>query len=892
MATSVPVIDPPIEYPLDLITAPPSNTPLPTLPAWVPPTQANDPDSGDINDGANPLSERLLTLSPTRAIVPILFGEDVTGAILSMFFIEDGYLYLRLVWCVGECEEVVNVELEDGSVPTGTVFTHYVGASGDGIDPTLESVLGVGVYVDDMSLPYNGGTIRLCYTVVKTPVEELQGFPRFRAKIKGLLVRDPRDTTAYSATAALALGHMIENDLYGLGATIDDASLTVLANRNEAILDDGLGYTEPRSIIGLTLKSRRLVSQQIELLRGYARCRLVNRAGVYYFIPLMATTSSFTIGKGDIIKGSLSVAMADLRNVPNVIRVYYTDTSVDPWRDNFVEIETPEVTSGAEPRVEALYTMNGFQTKTAALRFAYDKINERLRRFSCTFATSEAIYEREEGETFDLTHDYLGVSSRKMILIAKRERGIGLIEAFAQQEDDDIYSDEIADNTLDSGILYPNDDPFSVPTVFGLALDIETPKFQTSIYFSRIRATWDQTTYSYNYIYRVVVKEGSTIIDTRMQSGEEVVFPILAEDIEYTVEVSIIGFGGTEGAVTWLSVTPEGKDFPPSDVPSFIGYHFDGQVFMEWGRAADNHSVWYYEIQYGPASFVWDDGDSKSVVERLDANQYTATVIPPGTWDFLIKAYDNAENPSTNATRLSSIEVTSSSGSFLLESGDLAYSSNTNMAKDNVNDTDQLADWVTDTLNSWNSTFTLAWNANYTNIFYTYDTGLATEWISASLDVGVIITATWQVVSFLEVIAGDPTITIQLSDDNSIWEDHDDVLSVIATARYIRIKVVGVAVDRYIIRAPFFSALINVVTIDESFRGTTNGSGEIVFDLAQNAISFESLIASINDLTTDADRILVAPVESVAPFTQIKVITLDAATPEPSVDVSARVRYV
>ena len=875
-----PIVDPVIVGP-DLPAEFQSHEPPPVLPPWTPPEQNNTPGSGDINDVAVSISKRTLTVSPFNTFVPILLGEDTIGPIQTLIKVESGFLYLRHVWCIGEVEQVINVELEDGSVPTGTIFTHYKGAASDGIDNTLQNL--IPGYSDTMAVAFGSAVVRLCYSVIKTPITSLEGFPKWRARIKGLKVRDPRASTAYTDTAGLLLAHLIENDVYGLGATIDDASLTVLANRNEVILDDGAGYTEPRSAIGLLIKSRKSVTQYIEVLRGYARCRLVRRAGIYYFYPDMPTATTFSVVQGDIVSGSFTPVMRDIRKQPNRVRVYFTDRSTFPWEDSFVEVETPEVTSGSETIVEATYRMNGFFTKPSALRFAYDKINERLRTFSTKFLTTIKFYDKEEGETFTISHPYLD-GTPKMRLISKRKVGVGMIEIIADKDDDNIYSNEIADNTIVHGDI-STQDPFTVQPITGLSLALETPKYQTSIYYSRIRATWTHTIYPYNFLYRVSIKVGGDLIDSRTVKDTEIVFPIVPEDVTVEVGITVLGFGGSESSEVTATKLITGKDFPPSDVPNFLGYHFDGQVFLEWGYAADNAEIWYYEIQYGTAAFAWGDVNSKEVVTRIDTRQFVATAIPPGTWDFLIKAVDNAGNQSTNATRVSGIVVTTSSGAFLLTSGSLPYSSQSNMTLSGI-------DWVTKMGSSWNATFTLPWNANYTSSFYSYGSGLATEWISDSLDAGAILTATWQITSHLEVVSGSPTIIIQTSDDDAIWTDHSGVLSVIATARYIRVKVTGTSSDRYVIRAPFFDVAVNVVTIDESFKGTTNGSGEIVFDLQQSAISFESLVASINDLTTNADRVLIAPVESVAPFTQVKVVTLDAATPEPSVEVSARVRYV
>ena len=160
----------------------------PLLPDWVPPTQDNNPSAGDINDISNTLSERILTVSPWGRYVPVIFGEELIGGILTLVQIDSGFLYMRLVWCVGEIEEIVSVEFEDGTTPDGVVFTHYTGITGQVADPTLSSL--IGGYVDTLE-DIGADGYNLAYTVVKVPIDSLAGFPRFIARIKGLKMLSP-----------------------------------------------------------------------------------------------------------------------------------------------------------------------------------------------------------------------------------------------------------------------------------------------------------------------------------------------------------------------------------------------------------------------------------------------------------------------------------------------------------------------------------------------------------------------------------------------------------------------------------------------------------------------------------------------------------------------------
>ena len=498
----------------------------PLLPDWVPPNQDNNPNAGDINDVSNTLSERILTVSPWGRYVPVVFGEDLIGGILTLVQVQAGFLYMRLVWCIGEVDEIVSVELEDGTTPDGIVFTHYTGTSSQTADATLVSL--IPGYADTLA-GIGADDYDLAYTVVKVPIDSLSSFPRFIARIKGLKMLSPvpktKNTTltsasvtdgdtlsfvgnvititdntdgtigqfiryeegelidgedynftievtavsdmgsgnvlvqwcgnsliddvtalqmninaigtyngtasftpysasdnyirfdvtgadvgvsityevtlynalgnavsSYSDIAGVALNHLYTDAQIGLGVTTDLTSLVDLINRNSSVLASG-PFSESRSAIGLSLTRKAQLSKHLEVLRGYARCNVSNLGGTITYYPLQAQAVSFSLTVADIKPNSLKPIVKDARSIPNIVRVYYTDTYTDPWKDNYIELETSEVTSGAEYKREAVYRMGGFQSRTAALRFGYDRINERLRKFNVSFRTHESCYD-------------------------------------------------------------------------------------------------------------------------------------------------------------------------------------------------------------------------------------------------------------------------------------------------------------------------------------------------------------------------------------------------------------------------------------------------------------------------------------------------------------------
>ena len=995
--------------------------PPPLLPEWIPPTQSDNPSADDINGVGGSLSERILTVTPWGQYVPIIFGEDKTGAMLSCAIVQAGFLYLRLVWCVGEVGGIISVELADGTVPDGTVFTHYTGTSGQTADATLASV--IPGYVDTFA-GLGPDDIDLVYTVAKIPTDSLTEYPEFICHLKGLKMYSPvpktqltRMTTAsesdsdtlvyvgniititdnsdgtigqfiryeedelidsdsytftievtavsdmgsgnalvqwcgtplidtntslqmninaigtytgtasfapydasnnfirfditgadvgvsltyevkiyntdgnavksYSNIAGVALNHLFTDTQIGLGLTSDLVSYVDLINRNSSVLASG-SFSESRSAIGLTLNKKAQMMAHLEVLRGYARCNVVNTGGVISYNSLKARPASFSLTAADLIPNTLKPVVKDARSIPNVVRVYYTDTYLenvgDPWKDNFVDVETPEVTSGAEYKREAVYKMPGFQSRTAAKRFALDRINERLRSFAVTFKSRESVYNAEEGETFNLLHELTGPVNHKMKLYSKKKINHAEWEILAEKESDTIYSDEIADFDPEFGIV-TSDDPNTIIEASGLILTVETPEMQTGVYSSRLRAVWTATTYSYNHFYKIEYYEEDTdlLLDTQILN-KNITTSVLGnvqENIEYRVELKVIGFGGTESTGINDNITPAGKDFPPSNVASFNVHSFMGLTTCNWSAAIDNQQVWYYEIQFGPTGFLWNDVNSRLVITRIDSYEYVTQSIPSGTWDFLIKAFDNAGNQSATAKRFQDIVIEDIPDLFQIASGaiSIANAKSSGMSgflSDRVTSIlgfdagfYSIKDYATKTGEDWSELHPNAMNTYTADPFLITGPGVSgSELKTDSIDAGQEIDGIWTIKNtvseseilglytvsggnMIEVLSGDaPIISIELSDNNTTWTTYTGQLSVSATARYMRLSIDSVnQTDSWIYRAGTYNYLIHAKIKTEYGSMAWNNSTNPFFYFERPTSDIQFVAISVADST-------------------------------------------
>lgn len=1049
----------PLNNPPNLIAPKPMPVyPEPQLPDWI--ATSNNPRGRDINSIGNTLSQRTLSVSPHGTYVPVVYGSDYVGPILSLIHITGAYLYVRFVWCVGEIDEITDIEYQDGSTidPTHVVFNHYTGTSGQGVDPLLTAA--IPGYSDTLTNLGPDG-VNVAYSVGRFARQYLQTFPRVRAKIKGLKVDSPvpviesftagagggsgddvevlnglitaSDKTPngqvipfiryyetdlidndsyrfkieveeynnqgagsaavywaetalldddsnpvvitgtgtyigsasratydgtynalkiivngnngvqlkyrvtawneagntinkYSNNAGLFLNHLLTDSTLGLGLTADLESLAELVGRNDEVLST-TGYNENRSQIGIVLKQKKELSQTIEAIRGYARTQIYNQGGVIRYIPNKPREVSFTITNSDIKPRSFRPSIRDFRDVPNVVRVYYTDTYSDPWRDNFVEVLTTEAENGTEPRREARYNMPALQSRPAAIRLATELLNERLRTFDVKFRTHQSAYEKFDGETFTLDVDELG-SPYKMRLISKKKTGPTEYEIFAEKEDDNIYSNEIADYDPGSPVLI-GDDPTDVTEITGLSLALETPEYQTGIYFSRIRVTWTETVYGYNHRYKVDLVDDSddTLIETKqlVQGSSECVFNNIQEGVEYRVDVTVLGWAGNVSTVVNDTITPTGKDFPPSDVPEFVVSQQAGVVTCQWEPAADNQAVWYYEIQFGPSGFEWDDVNSRSLVSRTDAYEFTSSGVPPGTWDFKIKAVDNAGNLSTNATTDSSVVVSNNNDLYELKKSDLQYSGAHNemvrFPSDRVTFDDEVTtagvnvlDAATKTGSTWAEMFPNAMNTYTTKPYLCEGVGIEDCYAySDTFSWTEVVAAYWSLNSttgesyhddtydftvsagdMVEVLQGTPEIKLQLSYyfDFSLYDEYKRITKY-GSYRYARIIVKSTSADdRWIFRVGKYPATIKQ-RIKTEFDYLTGITGPYYdWDLADGTKYLQFFSANVS--SSDDYYATYEPLSTGGTTYAIRVAIRDGATGTPTattVDLNITARY-
>lgn len=165
----------------------------PRLPDWI---QGINGGSGRvsasrINEYARTPRERSITIAGEGTLLPIVYGRCyVAGRMIASGF-NGSNLVLAYAFCVGECDAVENVYINDEVPPAGVTVTTYTGTTSQGVDPTLAA--SIPAYADTNRIPVSGGFVGVCYAVIEIEPSALDGFPRsVAAVIRGRKVLDPR----------------------------------------------------------------------------------------------------------------------------------------------------------------------------------------------------------------------------------------------------------------------------------------------------------------------------------------------------------------------------------------------------------------------------------------------------------------------------------------------------------------------------------------------------------------------------------------------------------------------------------------------------------------------------------------------------------------------------
>lgn len=793
---------------------------------WLPPASWTTTINGrqvvprsDINDVAKSPEERQMPLAAENAPIRVTYGRDRIGAQIANVLLHGAYWVIQAVWGEGEIDGIESVTIDDQ--PSTALVTHYLGTAAQGVDPWLVDAFAAKGEVYSDALP------GIAYSVfrVSSGVEQ---FPQIAAVIRGRKVFDPRTgLTAYSTNPALALADFLSSPVYGAARTVDWASVEAAADAC-----DDLVSGEPRRKIGVTLSDVRDVYQHADVLRTYAGCWIVPGGDGLQLIPdrPASVVRTFDHAAGDILAlGALR--KRPITDAPTVMMVRYTDTTVTPWKDGYVTAYAPGVLAGTTPRRESEVTLPGIHSASQAMREAVERLNKlTLSDLSFDLDTFDEALEVEVGDVVAVTHP-IGLTAKQMRVVGVTGES-GRYRLSLTEYDPAAYSDAVTGEPSSPDTSLP--DPGAPTPVTGLALAEEVYQLQDGTYSSRIRATWAAPAFPWIDHYRINVIQGGAVVQTGTAPGTALTWAsgAVQEAQGYQVDIITVSRTGASSSVAVKTITAQGKQLAPGDVPSLTGFEVGGEVRLSWAPAVDI-DIWRYEVRYGLTTDTWADA---TLIDRTDALRLMTKDIPAGTWAFMVKAVDSVGNYSPTEARRT-ITVTLDSNAFLVDTYQFDAPTVSGLAEYALGRLDTKRRWVTEDGGTVGSKFTAALSS-YSLPMAAYNTA-ASAWNSETEDFGLSLSGNWQAEVVASSIVGAHDEYLDIGPDGTSWTTYPMVAK--TTGRFAKVRIEAASGEVVYVETPGAEVRIDAVPRQEDGESTSLSSGGKTIMLANDYAAVKSI---------------------------------------------------
>jgi len=770
-----------------------------------------------------------------NAPLRVIYGEVRVGAQVADVLVYQGRLVVIAVWGEGPTEAIGTVWMGD-EVSTATA-THYLGTSGQTADATLVAAYAAA------GVAYTDTLADVAYSVFSVAAETT-GVPQFAALVKGRKCYDPRTgLTAWTDNPSLCLADFVASQSYGKGEPVDYTTVGAAADANDFLLGG-----QKRRTLNLVIDTVSESRQWAETLRVYAGCWAIpGDAGVklmadrpdvgeyvnggYVSSGYFASTFAFTAS--NIVAGSMKLRKRGLRNIPTVMEVSYTDTTLIPYATKTATAYAPGVLAGTTPRRESSISLPGITRYAQAYREALERLNHfLLEDLEASWTAFDEALGLEAGGVVTVTHP-IGLTAKLMRLTAPPTSSApGRWEITAREYDPAAYSDIVQAEPTYADTALPN--PAAPPALTGLVAVEEVYQLDNGTYASRLAVTWDAADYAYLSEYRVEVYQGAALVQAAPANSATYRSPAVAEGLEYVVKVAAVTSIGAVGVWSQYNITPLGKYIIPGNVPSLTVFEAGGTVYGACQPAIDI-DIWRYEWRYGAVGGTWE---TSILIDRVDALRITSVQIPVGAWTIYVKAIDSVQQYSAIAAN-APVTVTSDAASFLVDTYDSTSPTLTNMAEYSLAPTDSNRYFVTEDGVAFGTKFSAAM-ATYTAPLATYHSSITSTWLGEGEDFGLILGGQWTGEATVDDLSGTHISSMGFSDDGSAYA-YTAGLSHKKNSRFSRLKHEALTTATLRVTIPTQSILVDAIPRSEQGTGTSSAAGPVTITLDNIYVALKKL---------------------------------------------------
>ena len=610
---------------------------------------------------------------PDTVKLPVVYGDAiVTGVPVfrTLTSTVDNHMWVVYALAEGECDSLVDILINDTSY-TDPIFSGLLVT--DFFNGTTTQTACSQLVTESALWTANHRLQGICYIAMRFLYNE-EAFgsdPRPVFQLKGKKLYDPRDTTtAWSKNPALVLYDYITSSKYGKGvsSTILDA-ISEGADYCDTLVTDNLGGSAQSIPLfefnGIVLTSEE-VKKNVEAILFTMRGHLPWISGKYTLvIERDDDTSSFSFNEDNIsATNAFSVKEGGLKSLANIM--YYSIIDKDAGGQKLEIIEDSAAylaEDGRELRksIDNKYEDNRYRARNRASTEL--KRTRQLVGVEMTSSNSEAM-KLQTGEVVDITRVTQAWVNKDFRIIGMEMKNAGDVGFTLVEYEPTVYDWTVnAEQTPPSNTTLPNPLDLSPPT--GLVLSSGTAALllkDDGTIVSRIKAEW---TAPVNFLitgYDIYYKKttDSDLILAGFVPGDgalEFYIENVEDGLAYDVAVRAKNRFGVESVDVTDAEIVVGKTAAPEDVTGFIAAPNGDILVFKWNQVSDLDLAGY-EIRYGSnGSSTWEDGTPLTSVTR--GTNVTSADVPPGTFDFFIKAVDTTGNYSANATSVTDVLVES-----------------------------------------------------------------------------------------------------------------------------------------------------------------------------------------------------------------------------------------
>ena len=632
----------------------------------------------------------LLNKQSNDASIPVVYGTRMLGG--TRVFIETSgtdnqYLYVALVLCEGEINDITEIRIDDKPVTWASDLADNtaveVGSGDSNFYKNSESLIRVEPHYGSDSqtastllstLSSWGSNHRLrglAYLALRFKWNEdaFNSIPKIQAVVQGrkvvtLASNLSEQTASFSSNPAFCLLDYLRNERFGKGiatANIDlqsfyDASQVAVTQVTPYSGGSDINIFDCNAVLDTTKK---LIENTRILLRG---CRgfLPYTGGKYKLVLETTGTASITLTEDDIF-GGFSLASEDKNNKYNRVICSF----VNPDRNYQVdEVQFPPIDDSGLASADQHATMKtadggfllegrfDFQTLTSP--YQVEEMAEVILRRSrdalkFNINAGGKAYDLAIGDIVNITHSSVGFSAKpfRVNSISFNEDftvGLNLIE---HQDAHYTWASKTQATSVPSTTL-PN--PFVVQPPASVTLTDQLISYNDGTVIVALDVQIGASPDSFVSFYQVEYKLNSES-DFKIHSQGSGLFQRVLNVIDqqvYDVRVKAVSSLGSSSTYVSAQRTIVGATDPISNVTDFSCNILGNEAHLSW-EAVTDLDLAYYQIRYSTLTSGAEWQNSVSLIEKV-SRPATSVTVPARVGSYLIKAVDKLGNFSLQAT--------------------------------------------------------------------------------------------------------------------------------------------------------------------------------------------------------------------------------------------------